>query len=90
MRMQAHLALCCKAMLPIISMGHLVVRAPGNLYGGRPIRQVTRLLTKQPGNVSHLELRAWDHILGTGRLIELRCTPTLCAWPHGAEASPSL
>ena len=33
MGMQAHLALCCKAMLPMFSMGHVVVRQKG----GRPI-----------------------------------------------------
>ena len=42
--------------------------------------QVTRCLTKQPGNVSHLELRGlgpFQDVLGTGRLIELRCAAGL-------------
>ena len=34
MGMQGNLALCCKALLPILSMGHVVMRAPDQ--GGGP------------------------------------------------------
>ena len=57
---QIHLALCCKATLPILSMGH--VRVGIDEHGRdehereRPLLQAARCLTKQPSDVSHLEV----------------------------------
>ena len=75
--MQAHLAFCCKALLPILGMGHVRVNLDKH-ERGRPLVNATRFLAKQPGTASHLELRSWDGCRGKGRpstrhLIDLRC-----------------
>ena len=71
MSMQGNLALCCKALLPILSMGRVVMTSPDEVYGGRPLLQLTRCLTEQPDKVTHLELRNFGEILGTRRLMGL-------------------
>ena len=53
--MQKHLALCCKAMLHVLSMGNVVVML-GNPNGGRPLLQLNRCLAKQPNGVLHLAI----------------------------------
>ncbi len=73
--MQAHLALCCKALLPILGVGHVRVRldTPGP---GRPLLNATRCLTKQPSGAVHLDVVSWTGHLGTActrHLIDLRC-----------------
>ena len=76
--MQARLAVCCKALLPILGMGHVRVNLDTPGSPERPLLNATRCLTKQPGGVSHLELYAWDAYEdyerpGTGHLVNLRC-----------------
>ena len=79
--MQGHLALCCKATLPILCMGHVNVRT-NRLERERPLLQATRCLTKQPDGVSHLEVSSRHSNCGlsmmcsdvsTHHLIDLRC-----------------
>ena len=67
MGVQSHLALCCKATLPILCMGHVRVKTDHHLYERR-LRRATRCLTKQPGGVSHLEVTWWgiDVNMGIG------------------------
>ena len=84
MCLQANLALCCKAMLPILCMGHVRVRLD-EPDGGMPLTQLTRCLTKQPDGVSHLDLFTDEYLRGTRKLIDLRCAHTVqaclqCAW----------
>ena len=83
--MQAHLAVCCKGLLPILGMGHVRVTLDTTGSPERPLLNATRCLTKQPGGVSHLEVCSWDdkegdERLGTRHFIDLRCalTPVLC------------
>ena len=75
--MQAHLALCCKALLPVLGMGHVRVNLD-KPASGRPLLKATRCLTKQPSGASHLEVFSWvgycqEKWLGTRHLIDLRC-----------------
>ena len=82
--MQVDLALCCKAMLPLLCTGHVGV----HLYkrdGGRALTQATRCLLQQPDGVSHLKLYAQGSIRGTRQLIDLGCAhalQTLPAWAY--------
>ena len=72
---QIHLAVCCKATLPILCMGHVRVRTDEHGIE-RPLLQATRCLTKQPGDVSHLEVSPRDvghYRLGAHTLVDLRC-----------------
>ena len=84
---QGHLALCCKATLPIMCMGHVRV-ITDNLSNERRLHQATRCLTKQPGDVSHLEVTWWGIYhnrkdwVGTRRLIDLRCAFALVRLLH--------
>ena len=86
MGVQSHLALCCKATLPILCMGHVRVKTDHHLYERR-LRRATRCLTKQPGGVSHLEVTWWGidvnygDWVGTRHLIDLRCALLLHACP---------
>ena len=90
--MQTHLAFSCKALLPILGMGHVKVNlsAPGSPE--RPLQNATRCLTKQPGGVLHLEMCSYDDLpehtrLATRHLSNLRCVlaPIWCwcimVWP---------
>ena len=75
--MQAHLALCCKALLPILGMGHVRVNL-NTPKTGRALLNATHCLTKQPGSVLHLEVCSWNpnrvyNRPGTRNLIDLRC-----------------
>ena len=75
--MRAHLALCCKATLPILSMGYVTVRIVTHTRE-RPLLNATRCLMKQPSGASHLEVNSWNHYVakerpGTHHLIDLRC-----------------
>ena len=72
---QGHLALCCKATLPIMGMGHVRIRNDEE-QRGRPLLEATRCLTKQPGGVSHLEVRSrWKptYYPVICQLMDLRC-----------------
>ena len=81
--MQAHLALCCKALLPILGMGHVRVNL-GTPGSGTHLLNATRYLTKQPDGVSHLDVHSLEdnegpERPGTGHLIDLRCADA-CMW----------
>ena len=74
--MQAHLALCCKATLPILCMGHVTISTNKHKQEG-PLVKATHCLTKQPGGVSHLEVVSnngifEEYFVNTGHLVELR------------------
>ena len=62
--MQSHLAVCCKATLPFLCMGHVRVTTDKQQFE-RPLLQATRCLTKQPGGVLHFELSSRDIFSGT-------------------------
>ena len=100
--MQAHLALCCKALLPILGMGHVRVNldAPKT---GRPLLNATRCLRKQPSGVSHLEVFSRDYSdsqrktrPATRQLVNLRCAHAPCGaglcrvWPLGVPWPSSI
>ena len=77
---QVNLALTCRAMLPVLGMGRVVVRLSplglsplGNV--ARPLLHATRCLAKDPGAVTHLELTSWQRrkYYGTRQLIDLGC-----------------
>ena len=70
--MQVNLALCCKAMLPLLWTGFVSVRLD-KPSGERPITQLSRCLAKQPNGVSHLRLYSQGEQRGTRKLIDLRC-----------------
>ena len=55
MCMQGNLALCCKAMLPLLYMGFVRVRLD-KAEGERPLSRFTRCLSQQPDGVVHLKL----------------------------------
>ena len=76
MGMQMHLALCCKAMLHVLSMGNVVVRL-GKPIGARPLLQLNRCLAKQPNGVQHLAIMSSGKVWGTRQLMDLRCAPGL-------------
>ena len=85
--MQAYLAFSCKALLPILGVGHVRVclDTPGR---GSPLLNATRCLTKQPSGASHLEVVSWADTCGsmcTRHLIDLRCAhATMWCWcVHG-------
>ena len=59
MCVQIHLAVCCKATLPILCMGHVRVRTDNDARK-RHLLQAKRCLAKQPGGVSHLEVSSND------------------------------
>ena len=87
--MQAHLALSCKALLPILGMGHVRVRIDWH-EDGRPLLNATRRLMKQPGSASHLEVFSKEGYCGiscpsTRHLIDLRCAhaPNIVWCLHG-------
>ena len=74
MGVQIDLALCCKATLPILCMGHVRVTI-NEQKCKRALLQLTRCLTKHPSGVRHLELRSpkgGDKCSIHG-LIKLRC-----------------
>ena len=76
---QSHLALCCKATLPIMCMGRVTV----NIYDDdceRPLLQAAHCLTKYPADVSHLEVSSRIDVvycLHSHRLVDLRCAHAL-------------
>lgn len=76
--MQAHLAFSCKALLPILSMGHVRLNAD-EPESRTSLLNATRCLKKQPGGVSHLEVVTAHGgfrgklSFGTRRVIDLRC-----------------
>ena len=77
--MQAHLALCCKALLPILCMGHVAINVDKH-GSARHLLNATRCLRKQPSGASHPEIFSRDArnfggtlCFGTRRLIDLRC-----------------
>lgn len=82
--MQGHLALCCKATLPVLGMGRVGVTT-GEQQRERPLVQATRCLVKQPGGVSHLEVVSSitdTYCLDTRHLIDFRCAHALvCLCP---------
>ena len=51
---QVNLALCCKAMLRILFMGHVAVGPSANAK--RPLLKITRGLSDQPSGVTHLDI----------------------------------
>ena len=72
--MQVHLALCCKAMLPLLWTGH-VSASLHTPNGGRPLTQLSRRLARHPDGVSHLALfspNAMDW-RGVRKLVDLGC-----------------
>ena len=76
--MQIHLALCCKALLPILRMGHVRVNLDKHKSGRPPLNATRCLIMKQPSGASHLEVFSWvgycqEKWLGTRHLIDLRC-----------------
>ena len=80
---QVNLALTCKAMLPVLGMGRVVVRlSPPN--SARPLLHVTRCMVRDPGAVTHLELTTrWRSLqkmrfYGTRQLIDLGCAQAPC------------
>ena len=82
MGVQSHLAVCCRATLPILCMGHVRVSI-NELERERPLIKATRCLMKQPGGVSHLEVLSRDvhaegGCLGAHHLLaDLRCASAL-------------
>ena len=77
--MQNHLALCCKAALPILCMGRVGVHTDKQKRD-RPLLQATRCLMKHPGGVSHLEVWSTSdegYHLDCRHLIDLRCAHAL-------------
>ena len=91
--MQSHLALCCKATLPILCMGHVKLTTDEH-QGKRPLLQAARCLMKQPNSVSHLEMwsrtadvhekehqRTTKFIASALRLGDLRCAVLCYACP---------
>ena len=85
MVVQSHLALCCKATLPILCTGHVRVRTDKH-ERERHFLQATHCLTKQPGGVSHLEVSPRDICadidrLDTRPLVDLRCASALGCLP---------
>ena len=86
MGVQNHLALCCKATLPILCTGHVRVRIDKH-ERERHLLQATHCLTKQPSGVSHLEVlpREFDAEYvrpDTRNLVDLRCASALGCLPH--------
>ena len=82
--MQGNLALCCKAMLPLLYKGIVSVRLDHHddeAEGEKPLSQLTRCLSQQPDGVSHLELFSIKLRHDTCDLIDLRCAHALPAWP---------
>ena len=81
-QLQAHLALCCKALLPILGMGHVRVNLDAH-KNTRPLLNANRGLRKQPNGASHLHMFSFDGYcgticFGTRRLIDLRCAHAPC------------
>ena len=57
---QNQLAVCCKAMLPVLSMGHVRLTIDP-MNGSSPLLPLTRrVTTRQPSGVSHLEVTSID------------------------------
>ena len=73
---QSHLALCCKATLPILCMGR-VTMTTDERKRERPLLQAARCLTKQPGSVSHLMVSSsgyyGQNCADMRHVIDLRC-----------------
>ena len=88
---QSHLALCCKATLPIVCMGHVRVRTSEH-ERQRPLSEATRCLARHPGSVSHLEVSSIDvyAYLDTRHLVALRCAMPWYACPLCAVTCMSL
>ena len=82
MGVQGHLALCSKATLPILCMGHVRVTTKKH-ERKKPLITATRCLAKQPGGVSHLEVSSRDvyAYLDTRRHLDLRCAMLWYACP---------
>ena len=82
MGVQSHLALCCKATLPILCMGHVRVTTKEH-EGKKPLLQATCCLAKQPGGVLHLEVLSRDYYawLDTRRHVNFRCAMPWCTCP---------
>jgi hypothetical protein len=71
--MQVNLALCCKAMLPVLYKGFVSVGLD-KPKRERPLLQLSRCLSQQPDGVSHLKLfSSTGFRRDTRQLIELRC-----------------
>ena len=89
--MQAQLAFSCKALLPILGMGHVRVRIDKH-KDERPLLDATRCLMKQPGSASHLEVYSVWVCLGTCHLIDLRCAhaPMLSGACMGVAPAPAV
>ena len=90
MGVQSHLALCCKATLPILCMGHVTINTDKKQLE-QPLLQATRRLIKQPSVVTHLEV--WSRssscgnvrfIVSTHHLIDLRCAMLSHAPTHAS------
>ena len=81
--MQVNLALCSKAMLPLLYKGSVMVRLD-KPKGERPLTQFTRCLSQQPAGISHLNLYTDGSVRGTRKLIDLRCAHTMQTCLHGA------
>ena len=80
---QSHLALCCKATLPILCMGHVTINTDEH-QGERSLLQAARCLTKQPSGTLHLVVwPRFDYMstVDTRHLVDLRY-PMLCEFAH--------
>ena len=88
MTLQSHLALCCKATLPILCMGHVRVRINKQKRerAWSSLRQAACCLTKQPGGVSLLEVSSstvyvGNEYLNAYPLVDLSCASALVCLP---------
>ena len=77
MGVQIDLALCCKATLPILCMGHVRVTI-NPLVCKRALLQLTRCLTEHPSGVLHLELNSFPQRSSIHGLTDLRCACACC------------
>ena len=83
--MQGHLALSCKATLPILGMGHVRMRTDEPEREGHLLKAM-RCLMKQPGGVSHLHVSGMRTYadLDPRHLMDLRCAHALLCLTTGA------
>ena len=83
LHVQVNLALCCKAMLPVLCIGTVSVWLDHS-SGVRPLAQLSSCLRKQPDGVSSLSLISLGKIRSTHHLVDLRCAHGLQASLYGA------
>ena len=88
MRLQANLAMCCKAMLPILCVGTVDAwldnRQRSQTDMDAALVRLSRFLERQPSTVSNLNILVFGKYNDMRRLIDLRCAHTVLACMHDA------